>query len=65
MPDSTPAQTAASQAEWENEGGTLGASVGPAIPDGIVAIEATQYAVGPYRYGKLADALAELARQQA
>jgi len=64
MPERPSAQTTPSQAEWDNEGGRLAAPPEPALPEGIVAIEATHYAVGPYRYGKLADAHAELVRQQ-
>lgn len=67
MAELPPAQTTPSHAEWENEGGQLAAVPEPALllPEGIVATEVTHYAVGPYRYGKLADALAELSRQGA
>lgn len=48
--------------EWENEGGTARAPI-PQLPDGIVAVAATHYIVGPYRYTSLDDAFAEHRRQ--
>jgi hypothetical protein len=33
------------------------------LPDGITAVMATSYKVGPYSYSRLEDAMAELHRQ--
>lgn len=40
------------------------AQLAETLPDGITAITVTSYKVGPYNYGRLADAMAEHHRQQ-
>lgn len=36
---------------------------GDILPDGMTAVTTTTYHVGPYRYGKLEDAMAEHGRR--
>ena len=49
--------------EWENEGGTVHPHTPTTLPDGIVAVTSVNYLVGPYRYSRLEDALAEHGRR--
>ncbi|MGI8944199.1 MAG: hypothetical protein ACR2FJ_08240 [Qipengyuania sp.] len=48
---------------WENEGGALRGAE-EAVPEGITTRMVPEYKVGPYRYGDLDHARAELARQR-
>lgn len=64
-PPASPSPLSAGADAWENEGGTPRQAAATSLPDGITAVAATHYSVGPYRYTNLDDALAELGRQTA
>ena len=48
---------------WENEGGTIGRDAG--LAQGIQRLHQDIFVVGPYRYTRLDDALAQLGRSAA
>lgn len=55
---------AESRAEWENEGGATARRRAVELPSEIEVETITYYRIGPFKYTKLKDAMAQVRRSQ-